>query len=600
MNDTQRASQVSARNGARRDTLPQGPIIDTFVLPSARVRPSIFLWLNMGLRWSAGLAVAAVAVIFMVYPRDSLITALTAVKIVKESFHEAFDPPKPKALPPANGRAESQVAENNTQGQRSEAKAKRPAQPKNASAVASAPPGHPANAEETPQATSGGAMVINTPTGNGSQDPPKMALTLVIPPGGGGGGSAPLPTQSGPAPTSITINNNGSGTGEGGGLPPITVTQVGGSVGGEAPPTPGSTGGQPPPNIVVNGKIPTSTNVMLQGSEQPAEETSSGATAGLHRIVASSNNQGRPDWPRQIGIQGTPAVMALERSNGSRHEYALQTDHYEFNSETKLGADVVRELSRVFEATYELNKALPLGLHPSPEKDRPRFIARIFSHDADYFAAGGMPGSAGTYSRDQSCILVPVSSMGVKVVNGRVQTDRTESTETLIHEITHQMMNKWLPLLPRWYAEGSAEYVAMADYLHGRFFLNQMEDRLRLNLRRRGQSSRDYRMLRPGELMTLDGKSWGKAVAANAAGASLNYASASLLTYYFYHLDGNGDCAAMLKYLSALKQGVPEVEAVKILLGERSMADLERDVVNAFEQHNIHLSIISNKSVATK
>ena len=41
--------------------------------------------------------------------------------------------------------------------------------------------------------------------------------------------------------------------------------------------------------------------------------------------------------------------------------------------------------------------------------------------------------------------------------------------DTLIHEITHQMMNHWLRKLPEWYVEGSAMYVASSKYNMGRF-----------------------------------------------------------------------------------------------------------------------------------
>ena len=52
-------------------------------------------------------------------------------------------------------------------------------------------------------------------------------------------------------------------------------------------------------------------------------------------------------------------------------------------------------------------------------------------------------------SRDQKCILVPLSSLGLKSFHDRVQLDRGgDAQRTLIHEITHQMMNAWLPKLP--------------------------------------------------------------------------------------------------------------------------------------------------------
>ena len=594
--------------------------MDAFVLPSAKVRPSVFLQIRALLKLATWLAIAALAAAFMIAPRDSLIKALTVVKIVNEGWHDFFKPEQPKK-PNADTTAGTDGEDTGTHTGKPGVKGSGSQSPVASAAKENTTDkgtvGSTANSkgaqataagQTTPQAT-GGPMVLNTSQANGLPPLPKTGINIIVPPGSGQGRAVQSP--QGPAPSSIIINNNGSGDGDPAGLPPVTITQIGNSTGEPLPPAGEGTGtGQPPPTLIINGQVVPTSNVVIngQGQLQPTGQAGNvggnngdeAAAAGIHRVSGNPNEFTRQDWPRQVAVRGTPAVMNLERSNGSQHEYAVQTDHYEFVSENKLGADVVRELARVFEATYELNKALPLGLHPAPEQNRPRFVARIFSHDSDYFDAGGMKGSAGTYSREKACVLVPASSMGVKLVNGRVQTDRTEATETLVHEITHQMMNRWLPNLPRWYAEGSAEYVAMADYLHGRFFLTQMGDRLRLYLRRRGQSQYEVKMLRPSQLMAMDGGAWGSAVANNASKASLNYASATLLTYYFYHLDGNGDCAAMLKYLRAIDHGTPEPEALKLLLGDRSMADLETDLVNAYDRTGLTVTLVSGHAVATK
>ncbi len=635
--DPQRAPQARALNEARRNPSLEGPIIDAFVLPSAAVRPSIFLSIRRGLVWLAWLGVAGVAGLIMVYPRQSLINVLMFAKLVNESFHEAFDnqPLKSNAKPPGKDTPAGTMAKNGKPvgpgGSSTGPKAAGTGPNATGNGPGETPPpggarSAVATAVQGQESATGEPLTINTPkSGDGQPEKPKFSLNLVIPGGNGGGqqGPAPMPQQQGPAPSAIIINNNGGG-GANGQPPevPVTMTQVGGSTGGGGPMSMqqgGGGGNQPPPAIIVNGPMNQPPGVMIPGGEngpmiqratapdgtslspEEQDESSSGSSAsgsGLHRNTATL--MALPtDWPRSVSLQGTPAVSIIERTSISGRQYAMQTEHYEFQSDAQVGADVVREMARVFEATYELNKMLPLRLHPEPEKGRPRFVARLFSKDRDYFAAGGMQGSAGTYSRDQSCILVPISSLGVKMVNGRMQTERTENTETLIHEVTHQMMNTWLPLVPRWYAEGSADYIAMADYVHGRFFLNQMEDRLRRYLKRRGQQGDTFMMLRPAELMTLDAKTWSMALASNAGGASQNYASATLLTFYFYHLDGKGDAAGMLKYLRAIERGAPEAEASAThLLRGRSMARLESDVTDAFERRGIKVGTIARGRLA--
>ncbi len=617
MMDPQQAPQARALNEARRIPSIEGPVIDAFVLPSASVRPSIFLYLRLGLVWLAWLGVIAVAGLIMVYPRQSLIHALTFVKLINESFHEAFDsqPLKKNTQPPGKDGPPGTVAQKGKPG----------TGPASTSAKASATgPGTagPGGAQGAGQGAGQGGggpatgqpLTINTPGGGHQPEPPKLSLNLVIPGGGGRGQApAPIPQPQGPAPSAIIINNNGGGGANGQPQPPaVTLTQVGEATGGGStqPLPPGAAGNQPPPAVIVNGQGGAGRRQMVEGQTTPertplppddqddSASRAGGAASGLRR-GAGGLFVLPPDWPRTVALSGTPKVTLLERSSGSGHQFAAQTEHYEFQSDTQVGADVVREMARVFEATYELNNLLPLRLHPAPEKGRPRFVARLFSKDRDYFAAGGMQGSAGTYSRDDACILVPISSMGVKLVNGRLQTERTEGTETLIHEITHQMMNTWLPLVPRWYAEGSADYVAMADYVHGRFTLNQMEDRLRRYLRRRGQLGDVFTMLRPAELMTLDAKTWSGALASNAGSASQNYASATLLTFYFYHMDGMGDGSGMLKYLRAIERGAPETEASSAhLLHGRTMEDLERDVINAFEHRGIKVATVARGRLA--
>ncbi|MDB6139639.1 MAG: hypothetical protein JWO94_2711, partial [Verrucomicrobiaceae bacterium] len=570
---------------------------------------------------------AAIASLVMVYPRYSLIQALTFVKIIGESFHEAFnDQPLKKKNAPGVGQNDRPGAPPAGKGgdKGSQGESLRPAAATATRTVAQGKRQPSGQSTGSGPAATGQPLTINTPAGDLQPGAPKFSVNLVIPGGNAGSGSSPpaeIPPQQGPAPSAIIINNPGGAEEVTSSLPPVTITQAG-------------AGHQPPPSaIIVNGPALQPPSVMIQewrgrgqavvsgqrsllGSQatasaitEPEGEGMSGesggsptgtlgATARLHHGAAGLLAL-PPDWPRTVALTSTPIVTMLERGSGAGRQFAVQTDHYEFQSDSQIGADVVREMARVFEATYELNNLLPLRLHPMPEKGRPRFIAKLFSKDHDYFAAGGMQGSTGTYSRDQACILVPISSMGVKMVNGRMQTERTESTETLIHEITHQMMNTWLPLIPRWYAEGSADYIAMVDYVHGRFFLNQIEDRLRRYLRRRGQRSDTFAMLRPAELMALDAKSWGMAVASNADGASQNYASATLLTFYFYHLDGNGDGTGMRKYLRAVEQGTPEPEASAAhLLRGRSMATLESDVTDAFERRGIKIATIARGRLA--
>ena len=294
-------------------------------------------------------------------------------------------------------------------------------------------------------------------------------------------------------------------------------------------------------------------------------------------------------WPSRVTLTSTPEVETVT-DHGLKGLYVYRTEHYEFRCDSPLGADVVRTFSRVFESTYLLNCLLPLDLRPTPEPMRERFVARIFTEQRQYLAEGGLQGSAGSYSRGDASILVPASSLGVKMVGGRVQMDRSEESGTLIHEITHQMMNPWLERLPKWFTEGSAEYVEMADYIHGRFFLNQMRDRLvrRLNIGLHRGGEKEFKMLNVGQLLALDGSRWNREMAMTSSLVSQNYDSALVLTYFFYHHDGAGDAKGMIQFLRAVEEGVPTDQAIaEHLLRGRAFSQIEAEIQSGLERDGV-------------
>jgi hypothetical protein len=298
------------------------------------------------------------------------------------------------------------------------------------------------------------------------------------------------------------------------------------------------------------------------------------------------------EWPREVALDGTPEVTTVSQDEKTG-EFIYRTQHFEYSCDAPLGPDVVRHFARAFEATYRLNCLLPLDLKPAPEPLRKLFQARILSNDMAFAAAGAAPGSAGFYSRGDKRIYVPASSLGVKMVGGRVMLDQSvESHDTLIHEITHQMMGRWLPLLPVWLTEGSAEYAGAADFVHGRFFLGQMQDRLKQRLRSHGARQMGsvvrFAMLNVAELMGLDGPTWAASMATPAA--SENYASALLLTFYLYHLDRAADAAGVIACLRAVESGLPHDQAVKnYILAGRRLEDFEREMSLAFAGIGVEL-----------
>lgn len=283
-------------------------------------------------------------------------------------------------------------------------------------------------------------------------------------------------------------------------------------------------------------------------------------------------------WPTSTELK-EPAIATVVKESPETKEYIYRTQHFEFRCDSRLGADVVREFGRMFEGTLELNKALPLGIDPSPEKGQEFFVAKLYTEKEDYFKDGGVKGSAGIYSGGAKSIKVPIASLGVKLAGKHYTVVPQASNDTLIHEITHQMMNHWLGKIPEWYVEGSAMYAGSAKFHpSGRFTLPKL-----------GQTVKELEHLRPGKhsiwhlnyLMNITPAQWHAAFGSNPDGTvHRNYASAIALTYYFYHGDDKGDGAHMVSFMKDIATGKkwPQAQDEHLIRG-RSYEQIEKDLV---------------------
>lgn len=286
------------------------------------------------------------------------------------------------------------------------------------------------------------------------------------------------------------------------------------------------------------------------------------------------------EWPRTVALEEKGGATVIEE-DVEKKVFRYASDHYEFVCDSRIGVSAVREFSKVFEAAWYVNCMLPLDLKPRPEPLRTKFLARIYSSKEDYMKDGGLEGSAGIYMSGDKALKLPLDSLGVKMVGSRVSIDYgSEDYGTLIHEITHQMMNRWLSKLPTWFIEGSAEYVELAEYSNGRFSFGQQQSRLKDHLARYSYDG-PFRLVPVEKLMTIDFAEWAAGLVQNG---STNYPSALVLTYYFYHVDGDGKGTHLLSWLREIEPlRFSDREALQNavqthLLRERSHADIEEEV----------------------
>ena len=343
---------------------------------------------------------------------------------------------------------------------------------------------------------------------------------------------------------------------------------------------------------MANGSTFTVPLARLSPEDQAfAKSQASAAPAKATTSAPSDTPAASKTWPRTVALDEKPAVTVVKEDTEA-HEFIYRSPHYEFQCDSKLGANVVREFGRMFEATWLINCLMPLDLKPHPEKLRGIFLAQLFTKESDYMKAGGIEGSAGVYMTSKKALMVPISSLGVQMVGNRVSLAESAARDntTLIHEITHQMMNHWMGILPTWYVEGSAEYVSMLDYnSNGRFSLIGLNRQLQ-NYTGGGKG---FTMIDIEELMTIDYERWTAALGKGGS-AHANYASAGALTYFFYHVDGKGDAANLIAWLREVEnaRGDEAVTAAtkKHLLRERSYAQLSEEVKKGLRKEGVDVS----------
>lgn len=315
-------------------------------------------------------------------------------------------------------------------------------------------------------------------------------------------------------------------------------------------------------------------------------------------------------WPQIVTLEGAPQVEVVKEDEANK-TFVYRSPHYVFVCDSRLRGDVVQEFGRVFEATYIMNCKLPLDLRPAAEPLRNAFHALLFTNYADYLKAGGLAGSGGVYIHGKKALMVPLLSLGVKMSGSgqsvHLEKSSDDDNATLIHEITHQMMNQWLGSMRIWQIEGSAEYISMLDYnRYGRFNLMGLGKQLKKYVQKMNPQGggRAFVMANLEELMNMENTAWAAALASAGGGAALNYGSAGLLTYYFYHLDGAGDAANMIGFIRELETAgsYEEEEALvkKHLLRGRTYAQLAEEVKNAFRKEGVDITYATSGKNASR
>ena len=188
-------------------------------------------------------------------------------------------------------------------------------------------------------------------------------------------------------------------------------------------------------------------------------------------------------------------------------------------------------------------------------------------------------------------IMVPLSSLGVKKVGSRYMFDYKVSNKTLPHEITHQLTNieYFRPGAKGWFSEGLAEYVGATAYRSGKFMvngnLNDIRSYVTEGSRKDGRGRYLGTDISAPDLKQYMLMSYGSFV----ANGNFNYGLGALITYYFLHMDNDGDRKNVNAFLTALNDGKVGEEALQVLLAGRSFDELEVDITKAWRSRGVKI-----------
>ena len=237
------------------------------------------------------------------------------------------------------------------------------------------------------------------------------------------------------------------------------------------------------------------------------------------------------------------------------------TEHFEFHSPgQKVSKKFISEAARIYEGTYEAMSKLPVGIQMRLPKGLNKFrgifmdqysfdtaVAELTRPEPSKTPRPPKPGDPppgvrfpgdmrtvvlGVYSTKRKELLVPFSSLGVKML-GKTQITLSGSgnSSTLIHEIVHQLMHDYIPIVPIWFSEGFSEYMNATPYQRGRFEFKNIESGLKAHLGKKYQirPGGAIRMTHPQIILEQWTNNWPSSMD--------SYRDSMLLFYYFMHLD---------------------------------------------------------------
>ena len=260
-------------------------------------------------------------------------------------------------------------------------------------------------------------------------------------------------------------------------------------------------------------------------------------------------------WPTKVEVDSRAIEVKTVTEASAEKKYIYRSQSFEFTSDDKLAGSVMKEIARTFEATRALVQALPWGVDPKPPVDLGYYQAKFYVDRDSYIAAGGPKNSGGVYFSGDRVFRVPFQSLGLEMRGKTWFKDMRYRNDTIVHEITHQMMHEYLPFLPIWAIEGMAEYTRILPYNAGAFLEESHERGLKENIKQEQERGIPLNSLGPVmDHLKMTSAGWHERADNGGKEQSKLYLESCMLVYYFSHVDGDGKGTRFFKYLDKIKE----------------------------------------------
>jgi SLA1 homology domain 1, SHD1 len=306
-------------------------------------------------------------------------------------------------------------------------------------------------------------------------------------------------------------------------------------------------------------------------------------------------------WPEQVKFSEDPEVSTVEE-DAVKKRFIYESASYRYTCDVRLSQSVVKGFAVMFEATHLYCRSLPLLLDGGNKPGTKNQIL-LFEKFSDYVAAGGPPSSGGVFMSGKGLVMVPLDKIGVKQVGSSYMLDRTKDSQTLSHELTHQVTPRcyYEKGADGWLTEGLAEYVAATPYRAGTYGVKTNQKAIFDYVTGYGRKDRKGFALST-KIVLPPLKEFMLQEYSNFTGSrgNINYGCGLLITNYFFHLDGEGDGKRVKAYLKAIHDGKNAEKSLDILLDGRTFEKLEEDVSKGWSRKGIDISFTADLTKQTQ